>query len=86
VAPEPSSTKQTNAGAAPPELLITHAVVATLTYLTWAGLALRSRRSFGKTLPGDFSHVHRRLGWAVFGGLVFTALSAIGMYWLIFVF
>ena len=66
-------------------LLITHAVVATLTYLAWAGLAIRSRRCFGSHLPGDFSRTHRRVGWLVFSGLLFTAVSSIGMYALIFV-
>ena len=66
-------------------LLIVHASVATLTYIAWAGLALRSRHNFGQSLPGTFSRTHRRLGWLIFSGLVFTALSSIGVYGLIFV-
>jgi len=66
-------------------LLRIHITFAVATYLVWAGLAVASVRRFRGTLPGAFSRRHKRLGWAVLGGLGFTAASATGMYWLVFV-
>ncbi|HEY8923599.1 MAG TPA: DUF420 domain-containing protein [Polyangia bacterium] len=66
-------------------LLRIHITCAVATYLLWAGLALASVRRFRETLPGAFSRRHKRVGWAVLGGLGFTAASATGMYWLVFV-
>jgi hypothetical protein len=62
-----------------------HISAAVLTYLAWGWLAIWSQRRWGEILPGPSSHAHRRIGWLVFGGLAFTALSASGMYWLVFV-
>jgi len=66
-------------------LLRIHITFAVVTYLMWAGLAMASVRRFGRTLPGAYSRRHKRFGWAVLGGLAFTAASATGMYWLVFV-
>lgn len=66
-------------------LLGLHISVAALTYLGWLALLLPSRRRFTKTLPGAFSRLHKRLGLAVFGGLLLSAISAVGMYLLAFV-
>jgi len=66
-------------------LLRIHVSFAVATYLVWAALAVASVRRFRGTLPGPFSRRHKRLGWAVLGGLGFTAASATGMYWLVFV-
>jgi hypothetical protein len=65
-------------------LLGVHIVFAVATYTLWAGLAIASVRRFRGTLPGAFSRRHRRLGWTVLAGLGFTALSATGMYVLVF--
>lgn len=66
-------------------LLAVHVIGAVLTYLLWLWLLIVSRKRYGTRLPGDFSRTHRRLGWVIFGGLVFTAASATGMYALAFV-
>lgn len=67
------------------QLLLVHISAAVATYVLWTVLAIVSTRRFGRQLPGRFSSMHRRLGWSVFGGLVFTAVSATGMYFLTFV-
>jgi hypothetical protein len=59
--------------------------MASVNYGLWTGLAIASWRRFGAALPGAFSRRHRQLGWTVFAGLAFTALSATGMYVLAFV-
>jgi pimeloyl-ACP methyl ester carboxylesterase len=59
--------------------------MAAVNYGLWTGLAIASWRRFGAALPGAFSRRHRQLGWTVFAGLAFTALSATGMYVLAFV-
>lgn len=66
-------------------LLLVHITAAIATYGLWTVLAVASLRRFGRRLPGAFSSRHRRLGWLVFSGLLFTALSATGMYVLTFV-
>lgn len=66
-------------------LLACHVTGAVLTYIAWAWLAVVSWRRFGERLPGTFSPRHRALGRWIFRGLVFTALSACGMYVLAFV-
>lgn len=65
-------------------LLLIHIAGAVATYLLWTGLAVLSLRRFRAVLPGPFSRIHRRLGWIVFFGLCFTALSATAMYVLVF--
>lgn len=66
-------------------LLGVHISVATLSYLAWLVLLVQSRRRFTTTLPGAFSRTHQRVGKAVFGGLILSAVSAAGMYLLAFV-
>lgn len=66
-------------------LLSVHIAAAVATYAIWSVLAIISTRRFRSQLPGTFSRLHRRLGWTVFAGLVFTAVSATGMYFLTFV-
>jgi putative membrane protein len=66
-------------------LLLVHIGFAVLSYLLWTWLVVASWRRFSKALPGSFSRLHRRLGWAVFAGLVFDAASATGMYLMTFV-
>lgn len=66
-------------------LLAVHITGAVVTYVAWLVLLVVSRRRYRSTLPGRFSRWHKRTGWTVFGGLCFTAASAIGMYVLAFV-
>lgn len=60
--------------------LVSHIIVAVLTYLLWTGLIILSNRKFQKTLPGKFSKTHKRLGKIIFAGLVYTAISALTVY------
>jgi len=53
---------------------------AVLTYLLWIWLMIVSLKQWRVTLPGSFSQTHRRMGWIVWAGLVFTAVSATGVY------
>ncbi len=62
-----------------------HIAVAVCTYAAWVWLLFASRRAFGKTLPGPFSRLHKRVGWGVISGLAFTAGSASVVYYLAFV-
>ncbi len=60
--------------------LVSHIIVAVLTYLLWTVLIILSNLRFGKSLPGKFSKIHKRLGYVIFGGLVYTALTALAVY------
>jgi putative membrane protein len=62
-----------------------HIFGAIITYIAWIWLLIVSCRAFNKTLPGTFSKRHKQIGWAVIGGLIFTALSATVVYFLAFV-
>jgi len=65
--------------------LAVHITAAVVTYGVWAYLAVVSSRHYRQTLPGRFSRRHKRLGWLIFAGLCFTAVSATGMYLFAFV-
>lgn len=56
------------------------------TFVLWTGLVLVSWPRFGAVLPGSFSALHRRLGWAVILGTVMTALTGTELYVAAFVF
>lgn len=60
--------------------LITHIIIAVLTYLLWTVLIILSNRKFQKALPGKFSKIHKRIGLIVFIGLLYTAISALAVY------
>ncbi len=66
-------------------VLAVHITGAVLSYAVWTGLVVVSWRRFQSKLPGVFSRTHRRLGWVVFGGLCFDAVTATAMYVLVFV-
>lgn len=61
-------------------VLVSHILVAVLTYILWAVLIIMSNRKFQKTLPGKFSKNHKRTGLIVFGGLIYTAITALMVY------
>ncbi|NVB77951.1 MAG: DUF420 domain-containing protein [Kofleriaceae bacterium] len=65
-------------------VLAVHISVAVLTYLAWGWLAVVSSRRYMANLPGTFSSRHRRVGWLVFAGLCFNAISAMTMYFVTF--
>jgi putative membrane protein len=66
-------------------VLIVHIAVAVLTYSAWAVLAFMSNRRFRGSLPGAWSRRHKQVGKLIFVGLVFTAMSATGMFFAAFV-
>lgn len=64
---------------------VSHISGAILTYILWIWLLIASSRRWRMDLPGRFSITHRRAGWLVFLGLVFTAVSATAVYFMGFV-
>lgn len=62
--------------------LVSHIIVAVLTYLLWTVLILLSNRKFQKSLPGEFSKTHKRLAYIIFGGLIYTAITALAIYFM----
>lgn len=60
--------------------LVSHIVVAILTYFLWTVLIVLSNSKFRKSLPGKLSKIHKKLGEVIFGGLIYTAVSALAVY------
>lgn len=60
--------------------LVSHILVAVLTYILWTVLIILSNRKFKKSLPGKFSKTHKRVGYIVFVGLIYSAISALAVY------
>lgn len=60
--------------------LISHIIVAVITYLLWTFLIILSNSKFQKKLPGKFSKIHKKMGYIVFGGLIYTAITALAIY------
>lgn len=60
--------------------LYSHIIVAVLSYLLWAVLIIFSNLKFNKNLPGTFSKAHKSLGYIIFGGLTYTAITALIVY------
>jgi len=65
--------------------LVTHAIIAISTLSLWMlslmyALSDKKRRA----LPGFYSQSHAKAGKRVFKGILLTALSAIGIYWMLF--
>lgn len=66
-------------------LLRVHVVVAVLTFFVWLVLVVQAWRARMDVNPRLFSVTHRRFGYGVFGGTIFTAVSGVWLYWLGFV-
>ncbi|WP_337174139.1 DUF420 domain-containing protein [Paludisphaera sp.] len=66
-------------------LLRTHVLVAVVSFGLWAVLVVQAWRARMDLNPGLFSAVHRRRGYLVFAGTIFTAASGVWLYWLGFV-
>jgi len=66
-------------------VFLAHILPAVVTYLVWAWLTVVSYRRRDKVLPGRFSRTHKRLGKLILVGLVWTAVSAVGVYYFGFV-
>lgn len=62
-------------------VFLLHIGPAVLTYLVWLWLTVKSWRGHQTLLPGPFSRRHRTMGWMIVGGLVWTAVSAILVYY-----
>lgn len=60
--------------------LVSHIVVAILTYFLWTVLIVLSNSKFRKSLSGKLSEIHKKLGEVIFGGLIYTAVSALAVY------
>ena len=60
--------------------LYSHIIVAVLTYLLWTILIIISNIRFQKNLPGKLSKLHKKLGKVIFGGLIYTAITALAIY------
>jgi len=66
-------------------ILQIHVAMATSTLIAWIALAATSWRRFHRSLPGDFSRLHRRLGRATFAGVCMLSLTGALIYLLVFV-
>lgn len=61
-------------------ILFAHIIGAVLTYLLWIFLIVISNIKFQKKLPGRFSGTHKKLGYIVFIGLIYTGVTALAVY------
>lgn len=61
-------------------LLTAHIIGAVLTFILWTYLIIKSYRTFQKSLPGNFSVSHKKMGIAVFIGLIYTGITALVVY------
>lgn len=63
-----------------------HAFLAIITLIVWMfTLIYASEDRKRRALPGLYSENHKKLGRALFLGILFTSLSGIGIYWILFV-
>ena len=60
--------------------LFSHIIVAILSYLIWAILIVFSNIAYRKKLPGKFSNFHKKTGFIIFVGLMYTAVTALIVY------
>lgn len=60
--------------------LFSHIIVAILSYLIWLILIVISNLKFQRSLPGTFSKVHKRMGYVLFIGLIYTAITSVMVY------
>lgn len=60
-------------------ILTAHIIGAVLTYIMWAFTVFVSNKKWknAQTLPGNFSSVHRKLGYITIIGLFYTAITAL---------
>jgi uncharacterized membrane protein YozB (DUF420 family) len=66
-------------------LLRAHVLVAIVCFGLWSYLVVQAWRHRMDLHPAKFSASHRRAGYWVFAGTVFTAVSGVWLYWLGFV-
>lgn len=66
-------------------LLRVHVLIAVLCFGLWCSLVIQAWRARMDLHPTLFSAAHRRRGYWVFAGTIFTAVSGVWLYWLGFV-
>ncbi len=66
-------------------LLRSHVLVAMLSFGLWTLVVVQAWRARMDLNPGLFVATHRRRGYCVFAGTIFTAVSGVWLYWLGFV-
>lgn len=60
--------------------LYSHIFIAVITYLLWIFLSFFSNKKYPRQLPGNFSNMHKILGYIIFYGLIYTAITALAIY------
>ena len=60
--------------------LFSHIIVAIVSYIIWTILIVFSNLSYQKKLPGKYSKLHKKTGYVIFGGLIYTAITALLVY------
>ncbi len=58
-------------------IFISHIIGAIITFTLWTISIIISNRRFNKRLPGNFSLNHKKIGYFIFFGLVFNAVSSL---------
>lgn len=58
-------------------ILTAHIIGAIITYLFWTTSIIVSNLNYKKKLPGSFTKNHKKLGYFIFFGLVFNAVSSL---------
>lgn len=66
-------------------LLRVHVLVAVACFALWTYLVVQAWRARMDLRPALFTEAHRRRGYWVFAGAIFTAVSGVWLYWLGFV-
>jgi putative membrane protein len=68
-------------------VLIVHIIIATLTLLHWSKIIIMGNLEYKKgILPGKASKVHKQLALKTFTGIIFTSLSGVWVYLLLFIY
>lgn len=60
--------------------LFSHIIIAVVSYFIWTVLIIFSNLTYRKNLPGKFSNFHKKAGYLIFGGLIYTATTALIVY------
>jgi len=58
-------------------ILIAHITGAVFTYICWAITIFWSNKKFRKVLPGNFSKIHKKLGYITIIGLFYTGITSL---------
>ena len=67
-------------------VLITHVAISVVTLILWINVLLRAKRDRRmNVLPGMYSLRHKRSGIRAFIGILFTSLSGLWVYYLLFI-